>query len=91
MEVIKVLFANISSDPAFLAYLYHYGEQQQDPESGMQYVLFHGKHSIAEGALVITVDSMEGRRAPVKLIFPMSMILKVEVEQSMARTGGITI
>ena len=91
MELIKVLFANISSDPSFLAYLYRYGEQQQDPESGMSYVVFQGKHAIVEGALTITVDSMEGVRTPVKLIFPMSMILKVEVEQSMARTGGIRL
>ncbi len=91
MELIKVLFANISSDPSFLAYLYRYGEQQQDPESGMQYVVFQGKHAIVEGTLTITVDSMEGVRTPVKLIFPMSMILKVEVEQSMARTGGIRL
>ncbi|MBR3515082.1 MAG: hypothetical protein IKO10_01910 [Lachnospiraceae bacterium] len=91
MELIKVLFANVSSDPAFLNYLYRYGELQQDPESGMQFVLFKGKHSITDGALSIILDSYEGMRAPVKLVFPMSMLLKVEVEQSMARTGGIRL
>ena len=91
MELIKVLFANISSEPAFLTYLHRYGELQQDPESGMQFIVFQGKHALAEGALTITVDSMEGMRTPVKLIFPMSIILKVEVEQSMARTGGIRL
>ncbi|MBR1472571.1 MAG: hypothetical protein IJ600_13140 [Lachnospiraceae bacterium] len=90
MELIKVLFAHISDDPAFLGYLYRYGELQQDPETGMQYVVFKGKHSVNDGMLNVIVDALEGRRAPVKLMFPTSMILKVEVEQSMARTGGIT-